>query len=166
MMNRDMKTFLASLVTGEMSVIQAAWINKDAMLNSLHVQEEAQQSLLHYGSKKKLVVISEVYLLWYWNAVFPREISVAQRQQECSPEKWFISGQLILSKSLKKSQKAIVSEHINCSMLIIRILHCSEKKVWFLSSNDTFKNYNIQWKNKASFLTFLNSGMFLFEILG
>lgn len=59
MMNRDMKRFLASLVTGEMSVIQAAWINKDAMLNSLHVQEEAQQSLLHYGSKRLLDAVWE-----------------------------------------------------------------------------------------------------------
>lgn len=43
---------------------------------------------------------------------------------------------------------------------MIRMLDCSEKKVYLLSNNDTPKNYHIQReKKKQSF-----SGMFLFEI--
>lgn len=101
---------------------------------------------------------------WYWSAVFPGEISVVQGQQDHLSGKWFISGQLILSKSVKKSQRATVSEHTNCSKPITRILDCSEKKVCLLSSNDTSKNYNIQREKETKYFNIFKFWHVPFEI--
>lgn len=89
---------------------------------SLSAQEDAEQSLLHNGRKTKFVVTLEVHFLWYWDTVLPRDISVAQGQQEESD----LYPDSQLQAKVKKFPEAIVPEHVNCSMLIIKILHCSE----------------------------------------
>lgn len=154
---RAMKRCLALLVAGEMGIAvrclgQLDGIREDAMMRSLNIQDNETCSHSRSTSAR------------YWSAVFPGEISAVQGQQGHPSGRWFISGQLILSKSLKKSQRATVSEHTNGSKPIIRILDCSEKKVCLLSSNDTSKNYNIQRGKEAKYFNISEFWHVPFEI--
>lgn len=123
--NSAMERCLALLVAGEMGTAvrclgQLDGIREEAMMGSLSIPDN--ETCSHSRSTSA----------WYWSAVFPGEISVLQWQQDHPSGKWFISGQWILSKSLKKSQRATVSEHANCSKPVIRILDCSEKQQWYI----------------------------------